>query len=161
MAHNSVAQSAGDETLDAERKTFTRDGEEVPGFTSSMVPTLEEKVVAEQRPPKEQIHGHNVQDETIEEEPGRKDSDQNTIKENGGPPRTDDGTLFGAPADAAKSPKTDDEPPRPASVVNDADEAEQAAPEARSHIRKRLNSKTWAPLTPRPQVDADGFEEGQ
>jgi phospholipase D1/2 len=37
--------------LKQERQTYTRSGKEEPGFTSSQVPTLEEKTIVEHRPP--------------------------------------------------------------------------------------------------------------
>ena len=39
------AVNADDAAMTEERTTYTRDGEKVPGFTSSVVPTQEEKVV--------------------------------------------------------------------------------------------------------------------
>ena len=38
-----------DKTLEEERQTYTRDGEKRPGFTSSVVPTLEEKLLIERQ----------------------------------------------------------------------------------------------------------------
>ncbi|RDB18070.1 Phospholipase D1 [Hypsizygus marmoreus] len=161
FSHDTSAQSVGDDTLDAERKTFTREGDEVPGFASSVVPTIEEKVVAERH---QTGSDHPImQDDTIEEEPDleKRVEQEGPVTENGGPPQdlAEDKTLFGAPANAAKSAQTDDEPPHVSSVVDDADEMEKAAPEARRRIRKQMNSKTWELLTPRPQVDADDFED--
>ncbi|GJE88360.1 phospholipase D1 [Phanerochaete sordida] len=40
--------TASDKTLEQERQTFTREGEKEHGFTSSVVPTLEEKLITEQ-----------------------------------------------------------------------------------------------------------------
>lgn len=164
LAHNSVAQSAGDDTLDAERKTFTREGEEVPGFTSSVVPTLEEKTVAEQRPPKEQTESTEDepfrQQKTEEAKEGKPAPNGAALPNGGSPqPHTDDGTLFGAPANAMKSSQTDDEPPHAASENGDPDEEEQAAPEARATIRKQLDSGVWTLPTRKPEVHADGFED--
>ncbi|KAF8073861.1 phospholipase D [Lyophyllum atratum] len=152
LAKQSGTQSAGGESEEAVRQTYTRDGQEVPGFTSAIVPTLEEKTVAEHRPTVAQIsRSPQAHDQVIEEESERESQDSG--------PRTDDGTLFGAPADASKSAKTDDEPPHARSGVNDADEEEQAAPGARASIRKSVNTKTWTLPTPRPKVDPHGFDD--
>lgn len=40
--------SASDKSLEEERQTFTREGKKEHGFTSSVVPTIEEKLIAEQ-----------------------------------------------------------------------------------------------------------------
>ena len=42
--------TAGDKFLKEEREMWTRDGEKEPGFPSSVVPTLEEKIIMEHRP---------------------------------------------------------------------------------------------------------------
>ncbi|KAJ6584781.1 phospholipase D [Mycena capillaripes] len=178
LAHNAVAQSAGDEALDAERKTYGRDGTLQEGFASAMVPTLEEKTVLEHRPPKDQADDAPIEDKledapdntgndaAVEEGPldGKADG-QTPEQEDGQPsqPRTDDGVLFGAPADASRSAKTDDQPPHARSGVDDATEEEKAAPGARSilrrHMAAKLGSKTWTLPTPRPKVDPNGFED--
>ncbi|KAJ7134494.1 hypothetical protein C8R44DRAFT_770608 [Mycena epipterygia] len=179
LVHNSMAQSAGDDSLDAERKTYDRKGNLQEGFASAMVPTLEEKTVIEQRPPKEQADDAPVEEklqneatsengsEAAEESPkptGEVNGDL-PEKEDEKPaqPRTDDGDLFGAPADASKSAKIDDEPPHARSGVDDASEEEKAAPQARSilrrHLAAKLGSKTWTLPTPRPKVDPNGFED--
>ncbi|KAG6918332.1 hypothetical protein DXG01_015191 [Tephrocybe rancida] len=150
-----AAESAmSTDALEAERKTFTHMGQEVPGFTSSIVPTLEEKTVAEKQ-------CSPVEIDTIEEEADCDTSGSEhdgTVKDSGdGQPRTNDGTLYGAPADASKSPQADDEPPHAHSGINDADKEEQAAVGARASIRRSL--MTWKLLTPRPNVESDGFED--
>ncbi|KAJ7696033.1 phospholipase D [Mycena rosella] len=187
LVHNSMAQSAGDNTLDAERKTYDRAGNLEEGFASSMVPTLEEKTVLEQRPPKEQADDAPVEEklQSVPEDAAPEDAapekeseaaDEGpkpngethgdaSPREEGKPPqaRTDDGDLFGAPADASKTAKTDDEPPHARSGVDDANEEEKAAPGARSILRRHLNaklgSKTWTLPTARPKVDPNGFED--
>ena len=45
-----IDASAGDKYLDEERQMYSRTGEKEPGFPSSVVPTLEEKIVREKRP---------------------------------------------------------------------------------------------------------------
>ncbi|KAJ7288468.1 phospholipase D [Mycena rebaudengoi] len=183
LAHNSIAQSAGDDTLDAERKTYDRDGNLIEGFASSVVPTLEEKTVIEQRPPKEQADDAPIEEKLENEVEAGRDSnpaengDADAPKPNGEvngavssegddtPPqaRTHDRELFGAPADASTSAKTDNQPPHARSGVDDASEEENAAPGARSILRKhlaaKLGSKAWTLPTPRPKVDPNGFED--
>ncbi|KAJ7758541.1 phospholipase D [Mycena maculata] len=178
LVHNSIGESAGDEMLDAERKTYARDGTLEEGFASAMVPTLEEKTVIEQRPPKGQADGSPVE-EKLQNEPDTGPSENgNTVadeapKPNGDGPaqedgkpaqlRTDDGELYGAPADASGSAKTDDQPPHARSGVDDANEEEKKVPGARSilrrHLGAKLGNKTWTLPTPRPKVDPNGFED--
>jgi phospholipase D1/2 len=183
LVHNSLAQSAGDDALDEERKTYDRAGNKEDGFASSMVPTLEEKTVLEQRPPKDQADDAPIE-EKLENKPENSSSEQgsevadedpkpngddggSTSNQENDPeppqPRTNDGVLFGAPADASQSAKTDDQPPHARSGVDDASEEEKAAPGARSilrrHLAAKLGSKTWTLPTPRPKVDPDGFED--
>ncbi|EGO24033.1 hypothetical protein SERLADRAFT_362129 [Serpula lacrymans var. lacrymans S7.9] len=145
-----------DASLQEERMTYGRDGQKRPGFASSMVPTLEEKMVAEHIPPASQAHGKPAAGE---------------VKENGNAihrkepteAHTADGEAFGAPAHASKDPQTDDQPPHAESGVNDADDTEQAAPSARAILRKhlasRLGTKTWTMPTPTPKVDPEGFDD--
>ncbi|KAJ7459722.1 phospholipase D [Mycena latifolia] len=182
LVHNSMAHSAGDESLDAERKTYDRQGNLQEGFASSMVPTLEEKTVMEHRPPTEKADNTPVAEklesvpedaasekrsEAVDEGPKPNGETHGEIppQEEGKPPqpRTDDGDLFGAPADASTTAKTDDQPPHARSGVDDATEEERAAPGARSilrrHLGAKLGSKTWTLPTPRPKVDANGFED--
>ncbi|KAG5637366.1 hypothetical protein H0H81_004831 [Sphagnurus paluster] len=162
LTRDSIPQN-GDETLIKERMMFTREGKEVPGFTSSIVPTLEEKVVAEQLSALEEeldVPTPRVEQKPFQMSPRSQHSDQMTLfDENASQPRTSDGALFGAPAGASKTAETDEEPPHALSGVNDADNAESAAPEARSHIRRSLNHQTWTLQTPRPKVDPEGFED--
>ncbi len=47
---NQAGNTIGDQTLDDERQTFSRSGHDEPGFTSSVVPTLEERTVMEKSP---------------------------------------------------------------------------------------------------------------
>ncbi|KAG6868613.1 hypothetical protein C0993_000416 [Termitomyces sp. T159_Od127] len=157
-----ASSTAGDDILKAERKTFTREGQEVPGFASSMVPTLEEKTVGEGRPPTEQRQKSSKQEiDTGEGMAGCDVSAQRPHKlvteDRDSPPRTGDRTLYGAPADASWSPQTDDQPPHTQSGVNDANKEEQVAVEARASIR--VSMKAWKMKTPRPKVEVDGFED--
>lgn len=179
-----------------ERQTFTRDGEKVPGFASSVVPTLEEKVVMERLPEAEAALDGDRPNGDAQDKDDSLDDGSSTPKpadrtpvngsavngttadgspdkataEKGGPNvddpglRAEDGTLFGAPADASRSLGTDDQPPHGRSGVNDASEDEEAAPAARAAIRRHMaakgaSSKTWTLPTPRPKVDPEGFED--
>lgn len=146
---------AGDASLADERTTFSRDGEQVSGFASSMVPTLEEKVVMEHLP-----SAHNADSAPLVD---KLEQNGGTTQDSPEEPRTEEGDKFGAPADASSSPATDDQPPHSRSGVNDANSEEQAAPEARSHLRRHLASKlgnnTWTLPVPRPHVDTNGFED--
>ncbi|KAI5121406.1 hypothetical protein M0805_003178 [Coniferiporia weirii] len=148
--------SADDKQLEEERQKYTRDGKKVPGFASAVVPTLEEKTIIEHRPPPDQASGDKPIEDAV---------DGNT--QDGGPPeaRVHDGSgeLFGAPADASKDPRTDDEPPHARSDESDVSEEEKAAVQARRVVRKHLSanasSKPWTLPTPTPEVDPHGFED--
>ncbi|KAJ7857670.1 phospholipase D [Mycena olivaceomarginata] len=180
LVHNAVAQSAGDDTLDNERKTYDRDGNLVEGFASAMVPTLEEKTIMEHRPAEDKADGAPIEDKIPNDTSNATSETRNdgaggdsyfnnnqgdTSQEDGKPPqpRTNDGDLYGAPADASKDAKTDDQPPHARSGVDDASEEEKAAPGARSilrrHLAAKLGSKTWTLPTPRPKVDPNAFED--
>ncbi|KDQ62566.1 hypothetical protein JAAARDRAFT_171033 [Jaapia argillacea MUCL 33604] len=145
-----------DAALREERTTFTREGEGEIGFTSAIVPTLEEHTLEESRPRKEHVNDTPIK-EQLSENFGRRE-------ENGGPPeaRVGNGELFGAPAEASTHPTTDDQPPHHGSDKADADPEEQEAPTARSVLRQHLNAKLgskWTIPTPRPDVDPLGFED--
>jgi len=148
--------TAGEKSLKEERQMFARDGEKEPGFPSSIVPTLEEKVVAENRPPRSQA----LQSPALEahkHEDGAADTNE--------PPdgRIPNGELYGAPANAAPNLQTDNEPPHAAKSKDDADEEEEKALGARATIRKQINAKSgpnsWTLPTPTPRIDPNGFED--
>jgi phospholipase D1/2 len=166
---------ATDAALQEERQMFTREGEEVPGFASAIVPTLEEKTVMEHRPPASEADGTPIADRTGEGDLSRSTSESaqdaslsqdgsktQLVNDTPEDPRVDM-ELFGSPANAKTSSKSDNLPPHArVEDVDDADEQEQAAPRARSIIRKQLNSKfgkAWALPTPRPKVDSQGFDD--
>nr|GAT50596.1 phospholipase D [Mycena chlorophos] len=220
LAHTQATKKAGDAALDAERQVHQQDGSLREGFASSMVPTLEEKILMEHRPPENQAEDKPIADkledgtaeaegDEVPEEAKPKEgsseneqptqngeptqngqpaqngkptqngqptenghaSDENTPKvseggtQNGTPPqiRTPDGELYGAPADASRDTKTDDQPPHRRSGVDDAEGEEKLAPKARSivrrHLNAKLNNKTWTLPAPRPKVHADMFED--
>ncbi|EIN12579.1 phospholipase D [Punctularia strigosozonata HHB-11173 SS5] len=132
--------TAGDQALKDERTTFTKEGEQEPGFASAQVPTLEEKIIATHSP---------LKDADVETANGN----ANTIEG-----RTADETeLYGAPADAAKN---DAAPP---SGDKDVSSQEQTALHSRSVLRKHVTAKLkqgpWTIPTPRPQVDPNGFDD--
>lgn len=136
--------------FEEERTNFTRDGKKVPGFASAVVPTLEEKMVAE-----------NLRTEgSAEGETGANGSAKDVGSDQ---VRSSDGDLYGAPADASKSAKADDQPPHARTTVDDATDDERMAPRARSTIRKqlasKLGSKNWSVAVKRPNVEASAFED--
>ncbi|CCL98408.1 uncharacterized protein FIBRA_00405 [Fibroporia radiculosa] len=147
--------TAGEKSLKEERHMYARDGTKEPGFPSSIVPTLEEKVVAEHRPPPEQAFGSPIIQELHED----------GAAPNGLPPnmKMQNGELLGAPANAVPSANEDSAPPCSDKGKNDADEEEATAPEARDLLRKhagsKLKSKPWTLPTPTPRVDPQGFED--
>jgi len=187
----------------------SRDHEKVHGFPSSIVPTMEEKVVMESLSPidesSEENKGQKGDDapkpqngdaQEPQEHGGSAESKNQHVKANGGvqnleakrdqsevkiprsskssrdpstsssnpQARVEDGDLYGAPADASRDPKTDDQPPHAVSGKNDATETEEKAVDARAEIRKHIsttkfNSKVWTLPTPTPKVDPHGFED--
>ena len=154
LIHSTVAESDGDEVIDAERRTSMHEGKGVIGFASSIVPTSEEKTVMERRQPKDQIdvplEEHKPRTLITGEKP---DMGKNPIPHangtaNGIPP--EDGTLLGAPANAVTSSQTDDRPPHASNEVNE---------EARAVPGARAKHKTWRLATPKPRIDPDGFED--
>jgi phospholipase D1/2 len=209
----SLESDTGDAFLGEERTMESRDHEKVHGFPSSIVPTMEEKVVMDtldsipedsqssreskgeegdadepQKPQSEDAQ--EPQENTSPAEPKSQDANANgdaqilevkqdhsgvrtpgSAKSIGNPStahnnieaRVDDGELYGAPADASKDPKTDDEPPHAVSGKNDATETEEKAVPARAEVRKHLstkfNPKVWTLPTPTPEVDPHGFED--
>lgn len=171
LASNQAGHGAGDQTLTEERKTFTRDGQEETGFASAVIPTLEEKTVAANPPQQSKTEDEPPQvGDKLDENNGQvqgsndtADTEATTTETQPSQARTVDGELFGAPAGASSSAKTDDEVPHSRSGIDDADEEEQAAPDARANIRRHLGSKlgnkTWTLLTPKPKIDPQGFED--
>ena len=171
LTTKTVAQEPGDEALAEERKDFNQEGQKETGFASSVVPTLEEKMVIEQRPPKEQIDDDT--DHSTVQEGARSDKFNDEDKssrtssslagEKSAEPRTDDNVLFGAPANAKTGPDVDNEPPA-RSPKNEYDEEETAAPSARSKIRSTLGNKSgvkhpWTVPTTKPKVEPHDFED--
>jgi len=206
-----LVSNAGDKSLGEERTMESRDHENVHGFPSSIVPTMEEKVVMEclDSIPEDggssgERKGGNGDPNTKQEpqggnglesrenassvEPKTQDSKANgdlqvldTKRDRNKAPRSvkssrepsassanpearlGDGELYGAPADASRDSKTDDQPPHAVSGKNDASETEEKAVHARAEIRKhvstKFNPKVWTLPTPTPKVDPHGFED--
>lgn len=148
--------TASDKALREEREMFDRNGERVPGFPSSVVPTIEEKIIAENRPSSDQGAGSRIQEEPTH---------AYSSTDDGTPPhiRTKDGELLGAPANAVPDSQHDESPPHAIGALSDADEEEEKGPKARSLLRKhvsaKLGSKPWALPTPTPKVYPNGFED--
>lgn len=169
VTDQAVNQNAETHVLEEERTDFNPDGQKEKGFASAVVPTLEEKTVAEKRPPKEQTEDTKVRID----EPGRISDDGHQTRSNDTPngsrspnglnfePRTDEGGLSGVPA-MAKSSSTNSEPPS-RSLKSDPDE-EQKAPGERETLRDNLESKSgrrhaWTVPTQKPRVGPDDFED--
>ncbi|KAI6044835.1 phospholipase D [Pisolithus marmoratus] len=153
-AQKHPAEAAEPEALREERMTFTRDGRKVPGFTSAVVPTLEEQTITEGRPPAMQA----------DSSPLREKRDQHGMGDDEPPEaHTTDGQAYAAPANASKNALTDDAVPCMHSGAEDASEEEQNAPRGRSILRKhlagKLGNKTWTLPAPAPRIDPDDFED--
>ena len=72
--------------------------------------------------------------------------------------RVENGEFNGAPADASRDSKTDDQPPHAVSGKEDAAETEEKA--VRGHLSTaKSNSKVWTLPTRTPKVDPHGFED--
>ena len=205
----SLEANSGDKSLGEERMMESRDHEQVHGFPSSIVPTMEEKVVMDSIPEdnvsSEESKGQkgdkapklqNGDARESQEHGGSAESKNQDVKTNGDAQtleakrdqsevktprsaksfrdpsasstnpeaRLEDGELYGAPADASRDSKTDDQPPHAVSGKNDATETEERAVHARAEIRKHIsttkfNSKIWTLPTPTPKVDPHGFED--
>jgi phospholipase D1/2 len=124
--------TVGDKALKDERTTFTKQGKKEPGFASSAVPTLEEKVISENQDVQKLLDDQSSSDG-----------------------RTADGQKYGAPADAAKN---DTVPPHGAG--SELSRAEKDAPAVRSLLRKNLTEAgPWTLPMPAPEIDPDGFED--
>ncbi|PPQ89645.1 hypothetical protein CVT25_013832 [Psilocybe cyanescens] len=165
LVDNRAGHNIGDETITEERKDYNRDGQKETGFASSVVPTLEEKVVSEQNAQTNQKEGADATDAI-----GESFQSQNENAPNGHRVSSDsssdlhagDNTLYGAPANA-KSPVSDDEPPA-RSLKSDFDDEELAAPGARAIIRENLGGKSsrrrpWTVPTTKPRVEPQDFED--
>ncbi|KAI0789639.1 phospholipase D [Abortiporus biennis] len=147
---------AGEQGLTEERQTFTKSGEKVPGFTSSDVPTLEEKMIMRNMKRNEDHNGAEGDgSEAMQNGNGHAVPGQTLPTE-----ARVDGELYGSPA---RADPNDTEPPKPGK--NEADDEDWKGPAGRSTLRKHLTSKLtkggskWTIPTPTPNVDPNGFED--
>lgn len=209
-----LESSTGDASLGEERTMESRDHEKIHGFPSSIVPTMEEKVVMEilDSISENSASSEETKDGKVDQDkaPKPQNGDARESQEHGGPTesktqdmktngdahvmdtkrdhteiktprpaksfrdpstsstnleaRVEGGELYGAPADASRDSKTDDQPPHAVSGKNDATVTEEKAVSARAEIRKHIsttkfNSKVWTLPTPAPTVDPYGFED--
>lgn len=155
LGATSTAQGGDDATATDERQMFSRSGKKEAGFADSLVPTLEEKTVAEHRPRKPDDKNEKPLADALQV-PGGKGVDPKEAT-------TPDGEKFGAPADASTSAFTDNQPPHARSGDKDASPEEQAAVHARTLLRKHLSvsvgAKPWTIPTPAPEIDPHGFKD--
>lgn len=153
----------------------TRDGKETKGFPASIVPTIEEQLIAEHRPKQtsddeepimdELDKGHVEVPKAAEKEGKGRESFYSNNSATPSEARVQDGSnqLYGAPANAKTSKQTDDQPPHPDGTAPDADKEEEAAVPARKLLRQHLNVKVgvkpYTLPTPTPKVDPHGFDD--
>jgi phospholipase D1/2 len=169
--------TVGEKELDEERMSYSRDGRKDPGFATSIVPTLEENEVAKQHTSQtaDKLPGQNSETKCratqngiprvnaapskARMQSGENETSGNEVSSLG---RTEQGELYGVPADTSRSSETDDQPPHTRSGIDDTDTQEQAA-RARSIFRKHLGtkstSKVWTLPATAPHVDPQGFED--
>ncbi|KAI0081599.1 phospholipase D [Panus rudis PR-1116 ss-1] len=176
MKTKNTDATVGDASLDEERRTYNEKGDKVPGFTSSIIPTLEEKAIAEQlenengqveREPKENGITQNG-DAKVQNGHGNGHANgtANGDSKHGEPEDARvDGELYGAPA--GTDPSRDGRPQAQAATRGEAAEDEQKGPTARSQLRRHLTAKLgsrssarpWVLPTPTPHVDPHGFDD--
>lgn len=164
----SLKAGISDKSLREEREMIDRDGQRKPGFAGSVIPTVEEQVVAEHQAEMTDkqkmgtVHEEG-EDETQAEAGGAPDAagdDPNSA----GRVKDGSGEKYGAPADASKDITTDDEPPHVGQNGTAADAAEKAAIPARESLRRHLSNSADAKESslPTPKaagVDPNGFED--
>ncbi|KAI6030532.1 hypothetical protein F5J12DRAFT_903003 [Pisolithus orientalis] len=152
-----VAEELKQEALREERTTFTPEGEQVPGFASAVVPTLEEQTINEGRPPSAQAESSPLGENLVKRDQPEMGGDD--------PPEAhiSDDQAYAAPTNASKSALTDDAVPHMHSGTKGASEEEQHAPRGRSnsqkHLAGTLGNKTWTLPTPAPHIAPDYFED--
>ncbi|KAG6850060.1 hypothetical protein H0H93_001610 [Arthromyces matolae] len=143
-----------DQVLSAEKKTFTRDGQEMPGFASTDVPTLEEKTLAEHRPPLAQINISQSDAPLCTPDDDQEASSKSRIPQTDA--QVDDNNMLRTPDRTDESPQTSKNgypPPHPRTINNE----EMTTVEPRTSIRRSV--KTWNLTTPRPKVESNGFDD--
>ncbi|KAG8947797.1 Phospholipase D1 [Tulasnella sp. 424] len=141
---------------DDEKRIYGSDESQQPGFASSKVPTLEEKVVAEHLSKKREEREDKPLMDAIDE--GQDEIGTDGVSE----ARVQNvGDLFGAPADAAPSAKEDSRPPSARPAQDESSAAERSAVAARQQLRKRsavqTGAKPHSQPTPKPEIDQHGF----
>jgi len=132
-------------TLGDERQTYNEKGEKERGFASSVVPTVEEKVIAEQQ--------SDTANETtsLGLDPPQSESDEGQVMAH------DSRGLCGTAADVTKAGDVH----HTRIDKQEDDENEKGTTRARSALRKHLSVKVsnnqWAVPTPAPIIDPHGF----
>lgn len=164
----SIESEAADKSLGEERTMESRDHEKIHGFPSSIVPTMEERVVMDTLDSIPEDSGSSRESRVEEGDTDKQRKSQNgdarvleanqdhnyvktptstkSFRDSPTSPtmveaRVDSGELYGAPADASRDPMTDDQPPHAVSGKYDATELEERAIPARAEIRKHISTK--------------------
>ncbi|KAF9481155.1 phospholipase D/nuclease [Pholiota conissans] len=164
-----VNQNTESHVLEEERTDFNPDGQKERGFASSVVPTLEEKIIAEQRPPRDQTDDTNATNNHPRtsgddrqtknfDAPDGSSSPHDSISE----PRTNESGLFGAPTLTKSSSISTG--PLSRSLKSDIDGEEQKSPGGKEPIRDTFGSKSskrrpWTVPTKKPRVGPEDFED--
>ncbi|GAW06506.1 phospholipase D [Lentinula edodes] len=126
-----TAGKATNAALREERQMFTRDGEKVEGFPSSIVPTLEEKTVMEHRPPGAEADDKPIADKLKFTFKGRFNSSEHI--------------QHRARSHVDDADEQERAAPRARSMI-------------RKQLTSKLGSK-WTLPTPRPKVDPQAFDD--
>jgi phospholipase D1/2 len=150
-----ASESVNDRTIGAELRTLT--DKVVPGFSNSIIPTLEGTTGAGHIPP---MNGtdktHKLQRQTKDEKSYKETKWKGCIHNvaNGKPPEAQ------AEDERVKVTQIVDQPPRASGEIDDGDEEdEKVATGTRATNRKPVNHNTWALSSPRPHVVPEGFED--
>jgi phospholipase D1/2 len=155
LGATSTAEGGDNTAVLEERQMYSRDGKKEPGFADSVVPTLEEKTVAEHRPRRADNKSGQPLEDALKS-PGANATEPNEAT-------TPDGEKFGAPADASSTAYSDDQPPHARSGDKDFSPEEKEAVQTRNLLRKHLSAgigaKPWTVPTPAPEIDPHGFQD--
>ncbi|KAG9040620.1 Phospholipase D1 [Tulasnella sp. UAMH 9824] len=119
------------EHKDEQKRICGSDGSQQPGFASSKVPTLADRVAAEHLPKKEEGQDKPLMD-AIDE--GQDETASDAVSEARVQER---GDIFGAPADAVPSAKEDNKP--------------------RKHLTLKIGANPHTLPTPKPEIGPHGF----
>ncbi|KAH9002804.1 phospholipase D [Lactarius hatsudake] len=149
LGSKEITQGLGKVGLESEPDSR---GVDATVFADSLVPTLEEKILAEHHLPVQREYGM-TDGKSLEggaSELGRSAPAEATV---------DSGHLSGASFAA----EMDTQPLQARMEKRDANAEEQKALRARGTLRKQLNAKPgqspWTILTPKPKYDANSFED--